>query len=98
MSIAKPTGIRNLPQRPAVLQVGTREALERPETKRVMVNYQAPTLRSKRNDPAYLFDTAVSAHERGMFADAERLYAKVLKRNESPFEPVCRLGIVYLQH
>jgi protein O-GlcNAc transferase len=71
---------------------------EQLETEAVMVTYQAPpSIKAQRHDPAWIFDQAILAHERGLLADAERLYAKVLKKDGNHFGAVCRLGVVRLQ-
>jgi protein O-GlcNAc transferase len=63
-----------------------------------MAIYQLPRpVRAGKSDFASLFERAVAAHERGQLADAERLYAKALKKDSRHFVTVCRLGILRLQ-
>ena len=61
-----------------------------------MVISQTPPFKSAENT-SHFFAQAVLAHERGLLADAERLYEQVLKKERRHFEATCRLGVVRLQ-
>jgi len=52
---------------------------------------------SQRNDPVHLLQQAALAHERGLLAEAEQLYKKVLKKDRYHFETICRLGVLRVQ-
>lgn len=61
-----------------------------------MVISRTPPSKST-EDTSHFFVQAVTAHERGLLADAERLYEKVLKKDRRHFEAICRLGVLRLQ-
>ena len=61
-----------------------------------MMISQTPPSKSTEHT-SHLFAQALLAHERGLLADAERLYEKVLKKESRHFEAICRFGVVRLQ-
>jgi protein O-GlcNAc transferase len=58
---------------------------------------RSPMTGSQGNDPAHLLQQAAIAHERGLLAEAELLYKKVLKKDRYHFETICRLGVLRVQ-